>query len=193
MNILNFTKNSFAAALTFLSFIPFSHSEQFHERTNFKNSDVQISTDCSDRNGGTNCTVSAVTGTQKKELLSFPLAPSDIKLELKVFVIIFPCGPECSATYFYNPKKGSGGPFPRIISYNLHNELAASSSRNLLSIYRIYSKQGSKPAFTIRLDTNKKQDLADAVKKVKFEEYKITVTYINQKGDVKTVSRNLGN
>ncbi|WP_186130810.1 hypothetical protein [Burkholderia gladioli] len=193
MNISDCTKNSLAAALAFLSFIPFSHSEQLRERTNFKNSDVQISTDCSDRNGGTNCTVSAVTGIKEKELLSFPLAPSDIKLQFEVFVIIFPCGPGCSATYFYSPEKGSGGPFPRIISYNLHNELAASISRNPLSIYRIYSKQGSKPALTIRLDTNKKQDLDDAVKKVEFDGKKITVTYINQKGDVKTVSRNLGN
>lgn len=193
MNISNFTKNSLAASLAFFLFISCSHSEQLNEHTNFKNSDVQISTECSDKDGGTNCTVSAVTNMKKKELISFPFAPSGIKLESGVFVIIFPCGPECSATYFYSPEKGSGGPFPRIMSYDLHNELAASISRNPLSIYRIYSKQGSKPALTIRLDTNKEQDLDDAVKKVEFVENKITITYINQKGDVKTVSRNLGN
>lgn len=193
MNISNFTKNSLAASLAFFSLISFSHSEELSERTNFKNSTVQISTECSDKDGGTNCTVSAVTSDKKKALTSFPFAPSDIKLDSGVFVIVFPCGPECSATYFYSPEKGSGGPFPRVISYSVGDELAVSLTKNPLPVYRIYSKQGSKPAFTIRLDTSKEQDLFDAVKNVTFSAGAINVTYTDQHGSERSVSRRLGN
>ncbi|WP_257820075.1 hypothetical protein [Burkholderia glumae] len=193
MNISNFTKNSLIASLVFFLLIPLSHSEQLSERTNFKNSEIQISTECSDKDGGTNCTISAVADNKKRELIVFPFAPSDIKLESGVFIIIFPCGPECSATYFYSSQKGSGGPFPRVISYSVGDELAVSLARNPLPVYRIYSKQGAKPAFTIKLDTGKGQDLVDAVKNVTIGAGKISITYIDQKGDEKTAIRKIGN
>jgi hypothetical protein len=191
MITLDFTKISFVVALSFLSTATPSWSQGIDEATHFENSKIQLRTICDDKDGGTDCSVFSIDGGAKKKLISFPFAPSDIKFSSGVFVIIFPCGTECSATYFYNPSKGVGGPFPQIASYDLKRGLALSLSKNPLPVFNIYASRGEKPVFTVKLNAGGSRNLIDLVKKAELKDGKATVTYVDSKGREKTVVQSI--
>jgi hypothetical protein len=192
MITLNSTKISLIVALVFSSFSTLSWGQAVDETTKFKNTDIQIRTVCNNNGSGTDCSVFSVGKIGKKKLIVFPFAPSDIKFDTGIFVIVFPCGTECSATYFYSPSKGMGGPFPLIVGYNLKKELALSLSKNPLPVFNIYARRNEKPALTIKLDVGAGQDLAELVKKVEFKDDEIVITYVDQQGSEKAVTRSVG-
>jgi len=188
---LHFAKSSFVIALGLLLVSTLSWSQTV-ETTHFEHSKIQLRTVCDGKYGGSSCSIFSIDGKAKKELISFPFAPSEIKFDSGVFVVVFPCGTECSATYFYSPSKGIGGPFPLVTSYDLKKGLALSLSRNPLPIFNIYAAHGEKTVFAVKIDAEASRNLTDIVKKAELKDGKITVTYVDPRGRERTVVQSVG-
>lgn len=122
------------------------------ETTNFANSQYQISSSCNESQKSDNCSIYLIEKGEKKEIIEYPLPPSSIRLERDTFVIIFPCGTQCSATYFYAPGKGLSGPYPLVVNYDLQSGLALSVAKNPVQIYRLFQSERKTLAGRVVLD-----------------------------------------
>ena len=158
------------------------------ETTNFANSQYQISSNCEDGEKSQGCSIYLI-GKGKKKIIEYPLPPSSIRLESGVFVIIFPCGTQCSATYFYAPKKGLSGPYPLIVDYDLQRGLALSVAKNPIQIYQLFQKGDRSLVASVALDLPRGSKFdPSSIIDAKLKNNIVFVDYINSKGERVTTS-----
>jgi hypothetical protein len=171
-----------------------SYCSTLDEKTNFKESKIQIETICDDVNNENYCTIYGATNEGKRKIFDFPSPPSHIGYNKSVFVIIFPCGTECSATFFYDPNKGLGGPFPAASVYDIERGYVLVAQSNPLKIYSIYSTSNEKPIDNIYLDiANGVTDIYSVVSDIKLIDHSFVITYVDKNGKsinlIKTVPK----
>lgn len=193
MRIIDFIKTKHILLLIALA-VPLLARAEGGEITKFDNSNIQLETNCAHKNGVSNCTVYSVKdGGGKKKVVSFPFAPSNIDYKDGVFVVSFPCGTECSSTYFYDGDDKVGGPFPLVQSYDIVRHVVLSISKNSLRMYDIFAKERFKSIGKIDLSLNDDVDLADVIRGVKMEDHKFLITYATKNGDLATASKVIPN
>lgn len=141
MKISNFILISTVALIALFSFDK-ANASVVNETTDFDNSMAQIHTTCKT---GHMCDIYYVkkSGAAEKKIISFPFAPSSINFDNGTFVIRFPCGTMCSATYFYKNSRGLSGPYKMVAAYNIKRNILISLAKKEPYIYRIFVKNAS--------------------------------------------------
>ncbi|MGO4581034.1 hypothetical protein AB4Z48_33960 [Cupriavidus sp. 2TAF22] len=179
-------------ALSFFSCLIFAmpaDGQSLTETTNLQPGDTQIKTICSNNKGYLRCDIYRTGKRGEKKLFDYPAAPAGISLVKGVFVILFPCGTQCSATYFYSQDKGLAGPFPLVEAYDLEFGMALSISVNPLPIYQIYPSRKNPVIRYIRLDLPRElADVPGAIRDVRLENHSFIITYVDRHGVVVTLS-----
>jgi len=159
-----------------------------HEITNFQNSDAQIETTCPDEDSPSKgCSVVLVKNKSRKKLLHNTFAPAYIGITDGVFTIKFPCGTECSATYFFSEKYGLSGPYPLVIAKNLKSNLVLFILNNSLYTEQIFRKKlGKTMKFKrIHLPIKTKIDIMQSVIGAKPHEDGFIIHYTDENGNEK--------
>ncbi|WP_269510591.1 hypothetical protein [Burkholderia sp. IMCC1007] len=156
------------------------------ESTSFRGSSVQIATRCHSADSRMSCGVFASRKDVEKRLFNFPNPPSHISMVSGVFIIEFPCGTQCSATYFYSEQKGLGGPFPFVEAYDLDRGVVLLSEKNPLPMYPIFSK-ASRIVGEAEVDLANGADTFASIKKVVVDGHKFVITYVDRRGEVVTI------
>ena len=174
-----------AVSLVAAMFSLAGHAEE-RELTNFAGSDVQLLTECAQTQLGGNCTIYDARKSRRRKILSFPFSPTSIEYEDGVFVIRFPCGTACSATYFYRTTGAIGGPFPAILAYDTSRGVVLSLSGNVLRMYKMFSKEKFSSVGKINLNVEDGANLANAIGDVKLRGHTFWITYTNRNGEVVT-------
>lgn len=188
MNITNFIKTKLALFFIASAWPIFGYAD-VHEVTHFKSSEIQLETSCTDKGGGQNCVIYSVAKNWRKSIISFPFAPSNIDYSDGVFVVSFPCGTECSATYFYKSKGALGGPFPLVESYDIERGVVLSVSKNSLQMYKIFSKEKLKSLGSVVLNVQSDEDIVGVIHDVKLGDHMFIVTYVDKNGNLVTTSQ----
>ncbi|MBK5541762.1 hypothetical protein JFV28_04000 [Pseudomonas sp. TH05] len=190
MKIISSTSlNIFWALIAFILYPSISYGVNLDETTNFPKSDYQISSHCHNVKGSQTCKVYLLQDVEKTKILDFPSPPSSVKLQHDVFIILFPCGTQCSATYFYSKKNGLDGPYPLIVDYDLEREIALSIAKNPIQIHKLFKSRKNKAYKSITLDLplDNKFDPSSIVD-AHIDKNSITIEYINQMGEQTTAS-----
>jgi hypothetical protein len=158
-----------------------THAQVVDDKTHFPDAPSQVETVCQD---GHSCTVFNVTNSGKQKILDFPFPPSDVSYHAGTFVLLFPCGTACSATYFYNPQKGLGGPYNLVASYDMDKEVVLTVSANPPRLYQMFGPRKQKPIGTVplNLDPNLPQAAA-SVSDVKLDRHTFVITYTDKDGN----------
>ncbi|HGO6127338.1 TPA: hypothetical protein ACK3RK_005900 [Burkholderia cepacia] len=156
------------------------------ESTNFHDSSVQIKARCHESDSGVNCGVYASGAAGERKVIDYPGAPTSILMTSGVFVIEFPCGTQCSATYFYSERSGLGGPFPFVEAYDVERGVVLLSKRNPLPMYAMFSKQ-SLVVGEVALDISKGSDAFVAIKEAAVQDHRFVITYTDRVGNVRTI------
>lgn len=171
-----------------------AYAEQLVEVTSFPDSNYQVSTQCDDNGKGAQqtCKIYLAGGAEKRKIIENPFPPSSIALKDGIFVLLFPCGTQCSATYFYSLKAGLSGPFPLVTDYDLHRGIALWVSKNSIQIYRLFQKKDKYLAGTITLDLPQGEKFdPTSVIDAHINGDSILVEYINRRNERATISRPL--
>lgn len=158
------------------------------ESTNFHDSSVQIKVRCHESDSGVNCGIYASGAAGERKVIDYPGAPTSILMTSGVFVIEFPCGTQCSATYFYSERRGLGGPFPFVEAYDVERGVVLLSKRNPLPMYAMFSKQ-SLVVGEVALDISKRSDAFVAIKEAAVQDHRFVITYTDRVGNVRTIRR----
>ncbi|HDR9771617.1 TPA: hypothetical protein QDC27_007256 [Burkholderia cepacia ATCC 25416] len=158
------------------------------ESTNFHDSSVQIKARCHESDSGVNCGIYASGAAGERKVIDYPGAPTSILMTSGVFVIEFPCGTQCSATYFYSERSGLGGPFPFVEAYDVERGVVLLSKRNPLPMYAMFSKQ-SLVVGEVALDISKGSDAFVAIKEAVVQDHRFVITYTDHVGNVRTIRR----
>lgn len=156
------------------------------ESTNFHDSSVQIKARCHESDSGVNCGIYASGAAGERKVIDYPGAPTSILMTSGVFVIEFPCGTQCSATYFYSERSGLGGPFPFVEAYDVERGVVLLSKRNPLPMYAMFSKQ-SLVVGEVALDISKGSDAFVAIKEAAVQDHRFVITYTDRVGNVRTI------
>lgn len=151
MKIISSISHRYLPSLLALFFSCGAFGEQLVETTNFPDSRYQVSSQCIDAKDSQTCTI-YLLGSHEKKLLEFPLPPSSIRLQDDVFIFLFPCGTQCSATYFYSHEKGLNGPFPLLADYDIQQRIALGVSTNPIQIYGLFQEKSDVLLGEIALD-----------------------------------------
>ncbi|WP_416268533.1 hypothetical protein SD235_16380 [Burkholderia cepacia] len=158
------------------------------DSTNFHDSSVQIKARCHESDSGVNCGIYASGAAGERKVIDYPGAPTSILMTSGVFVIEFPCGTQCSATYFYSERSGLGGPFPFVEAYDVERGVVLLSKRNPLPMYAMFSKQ-SLVVGEVALDISKGADAFFTIKEAAVEDHRFVITYTDRVGNVLTIRR----
>lgn len=163
-----------------IAFSSLAHAQAIDDKTHFPAASSQIETVCQD---GQSCAVFNVGDSGKRKILDFPFPPSDVSYHAGTFVLLFPCGTACSATYFYNPQKGLGGPYNLVASYDVDKGVVLTVSTNPPRMYQMFGPRRQKPIGTVPLNLD--SDLPEAaasVSDVKLDQHTFVITYNNKDG-----------
>ncbi len=186
------TSSIVRSLFSLLLFIPLpSPAEAIDEKTNFAESHSQIETICSKASDNTQkCNVYATSKTGRQHLLSFPFPPASIDYQNSIFIMTFPCGVSCSATYFYRPNTKLGGPLPLVVAYDAEREIALSIvSPKKLQMFRFFDGNGkAKFIGEIDLKFNRDSDIRESLVSAKVKDHFFIVNYINEKG-IKSIAQ----
>ncbi|WP_116136068.1 hypothetical protein [Trinickia diaoshuihuensis] len=158
------------------------------EITNFRTSDVQLETSCIKTKTVDTCVVYRLMKNERKKLISFPFPPSNIAYEDGVFAIAFPCGTECSATYFYKPTNKLGGPFPLVVSYDAGRGIVLGVSGNSLEMYDMFSSGKMKAIESITLDVGN-SSIVEAIRDVELKNHTFVIAYTDRRGDIVKINK----
>ncbi|MGO4331001.1 hypothetical protein [Cupriavidus sp. M-11] len=157
------------------------------EITNFQRSDTQIKINCANRRGHLNCGIYSADKQGDAKLFDYSAAPASISLVEGIFVMLFPCGTQCSATYFYRKNKGLAGPFPLVEVYDLEFGVALGISKNPLPIYQIYPSRKNSVIGSIRLNLPRELvNVPGAISDVRLDNHKFIISYVDRHGDAVT-------
>ncbi|MGV8403045.1 hypothetical protein ACV33W_27880 [Pseudomonas aeruginosa] len=189
MKIISSISRRCCPPLLALLFSCSAFGEQLVETTSFPDSRYQVSSHCDDVKGSQACTIYLLGSQEKTKLLEFPLPPSSISLEGGVFIILFPCGTQCSATYFYSHTNGLSGPFPLLVNYDIQQGIAVGASTNPIQIYRLFQEKPGTLLGKITLDLPQGREFdPSSIIDVNIRKKSIDVEYLNKEGKAVTVS-----
>lgn len=182
MKIINFLGNKFSHGMAkYIIFISFfaacqvTHGE-IYDVTKFKGTNIQIAIHCTDINGMNSCDIMRVESKKNKKILSFPFAPSSIDYDHGIFVITFPCGASCSATYFYNEEDVLGGPFPAVAAYDTEKQAVLSLATNPPKILKMFGKNQVIASIKLNIPRDA-ENLLDYVVSAKVVEHVFCIDY----------------
>ncbi|WP_420210092.1 hypothetical protein [Burkholderia aenigmatica] len=156
----------------------------------FSGSSTKIKVRCRNASDRMDCGIYMFRGGDEREILNFPGRPNIVSFDSGVFVIVFPCGTQCSATYFYSERNGLGGPFPFVEAYDVSRGVVLLSKRNPLPMYSIFSKK-SRIVGEINLNLPKGVEAFASIKRVVVNDHGFIVSYVDRGGSVVKVSRQI--
>ncbi|EHC5874198.1 hypothetical protein JR782_005083 [Salmonella enterica subsp. enterica serovar Eastbourne] len=106
-----------------------------------------------------------------------------------MFIFLFPCGTQCSATYFYSHEKGLNGPFPLLADYDIQQRIALSVSTNPIQIYGLFQEKSDVLLGEIALDLPQGSAFdPSSIISARIEKNSILVEYINIKATMTSAS-----
>ncbi|WP_273829802.1 hypothetical protein [Pseudomonas sp. SBT1-2] len=192
MNIISSINRRRWPLLAALFYLSSSYGSPLMEETNFPNSQYQIFSHCGISENSQSCEIYSVSKGGKKKIIDYPLPPSSIRFENNIFVIAFPCGTQCSATYFYNVKKGLSGPFPLVVDYDLQRGFALGVAKNPIQVYRLFRAEDESLADSITLDLPRNSRFDPSlIIEARIKDDSILIEYVNDKDERVTTSRPL--
>lgn len=171
--------------LVILIFPPLVKAE-VREVAHLPRTNIKLEARCPSAEVVGNCAVYRVENREKKKIISFPFPPSSINFDHGVFVITFPCGTQCSATYFYKESGALGGPFPLVEAYDVERGVVLSMAQGALQMYGMFAKGGLRSIRQMTLDVKSDVDLVDVVRGVKLVDHTFVVSYIARDGNAAT-------
>ncbi|VWC76407.1 hypothetical protein BLA9940_04483 [Burkholderia aenigmatica] len=104
--------------------------------------------------------------------------------------MVFSCGTQCSATYFYSEENGLGGPFPFVEAYDVDRGVVLLSEKNPLPMYSIFSKN-SRVVGEIDLNLPKGVEAFASIERVVVNDHRFIVSYVDRGGSVVKISRQI--